>query len=182
MRYFTKPNTLLLPVNLEHTSPNLNIVNAENPSLRNFQSVEALDKLDRLLFRHYVSSTSWSTAHSNTEHMWQATVLELASHHPFLLHEILAVVAQQLARNQPINNDLVVRASHHQSIAIPLFRTAISNPTRNNCNAVINDHAPVILPYSKFHLQLLRAPFLSSLWGRPLHRGRTLETSRRGRY
>lgn len=148
LRYFTKPNTLLSPISLERRSPNFNVSNTENRPLYNPQSVKGLNELDKLLFHHYVNSTSWSIAHSNTEHMWQATVLELASQHPFLLHGILAVAALHLAHNQLANNDLVIRASHHQSIAMPLFRTAISNPTKENCDAVSEDRAPVVFIYS----------------------------------
>lgn len=70
--------------------------------------------------------------------IWQTTIPQLAYHHSFLKHGILACSALHLAYLQPSERRRYqLTAACHQSKALPEFRTAIASPTEENCNALI---------------------------------------------
>jgi hypothetical protein len=70
--------------------------------------------------------------------LWQTIIPQLACHHSFLKHGVLACSALHLAYCRPSERRRYqLMAACHQSIALPEFRIAIAKPTEENCNALI---------------------------------------------
>jgi hypothetical protein len=102
------------------------------------QHIDAkLDEVDRFLLRHYLNVTCWTIADLNTEIVWRTAIPELAYRNSFLLHGLLACAAIHLSSEQLHPIEYIVRATNHQKLAMPIFRAAISNPTTDNCHAVL---------------------------------------------
>ncbi|PMD43943.1 hypothetical protein L207DRAFT_525317 [Hyaloscypha variabilis F] len=98
----------------------------------------SLDEQDAQLFCHYINNTSCSISTTTTASIWQVHVPKLAAAHPFLLHGILALSALHLAHLTPTSRTpFIITANTHQSIAMPLFRTAITSVTLQNSEAVL---------------------------------------------
>ncbi|KFY02230.1 hypothetical protein O988_02303 [Pseudogymnoascus sp. VKM F-3808] len=97
-----------------------------------------LDESDSALLHHYITYTSLTlAADARTKYMWQVTVPHIASQFPFLLHGILACTALHLAYLDPgRGRELMIRGRAHQDRAMPLFRSAIESPNKDNCDAV----------------------------------------------
>jgi hypothetical protein len=97
-----------------------------------------LNDSDAQLVNHYITSTSLSISTSITKQFWKIHAPYLAIQHPFLLHGFLALSALHLAHisqsNQP---SFLISANTHQSLAMPLFRTAIANVTIANSEAIL---------------------------------------------
>ncbi|OBT77053.1 hypothetical protein VF21_02900 [Pseudogymnoascus sp. 05NY08] len=108
------------------------------PSISGLLLQSQLDGSDSTLLHHYITSTSLSLAtDARTKRVWQVTVPHIASQFPFLLHGILACAALHLAYLDPSQGkELMIRGRVHQDRAMPLFRSAIENPNRDNCDAV----------------------------------------------
>ncbi|KFY83763.1 hypothetical protein V500_09928 [Pseudogymnoascus sp. VKM F-4518 (FW-2643)] len=108
------------------------------PSISGLLLQSQLDEIDSTLLQHYITSTSLSlTTDARTKTMWQVTVPRIASQFPFLLHGILACAALHLAYLDPgQGRELMIRGRVHQDRAMPLFRSAIESPNRDNCDAV----------------------------------------------
>lgn len=102
-------------------------------------SYPSLTEPDAHLFHHYITSTSLSISNNTiTKQLWQTTVPHLAHHHPFLLHGLLALSALHLAHLTPSQSaSQIIAASTHQSLAMPLFRSAITSVTLQNSEAVL---------------------------------------------
>lgn len=107
--------------------------------IRNMQDKYGLDPIDSLALEHYFYS-SWQTfsKDAQTEGIWIHVIADLAYHHRFLLHGILACTALHMAHIYPAQHQTyIVRAYAHQDSALPLFRSEIENPTTNNCDAIM---------------------------------------------
>jgi hypothetical protein len=90
--------------------------------LENFRTSALLDICENLEYRG----------------MWQTTIPQLACHHSFLKHGILACSALHLAYRRPLERRRYqLMAACHQSIALPEFRLTIAKPTKENCTALI---------------------------------------------
>ncbi|KFY15027.1 hypothetical protein V491_05804 [Pseudogymnoascus sp. VKM F-3775] len=110
----------------------------ELPSISGLLLQSQLDESDSTLLHHYITSTSLTLASdSRTKYMWQVTMPHIASRFPFLLHGILACAALHLAYIDPgQGRELMIRGRAHQDRAMPLFRSAIETPNKDNCDAV----------------------------------------------
>ena len=84
------------------------------------------------LFRHYVESTAYCITSTSTQARKSPfifTVPELAPHHPYLMHELLAITALHLDHLHPHEgNKYLKTAAEHQSQALNLFRAALQDP------------------------------------------------------
>jgi hypothetical protein len=110
-----------------------------------------LDGHDTRLLQHYITSTSLTiSTDAETTTLWQDTVPRLARQHPFLMHGILACAELHLAYLYPAEErDHVLRASMHQELAMPIFRSAIANVDKDNCHAILAfSHALVIYTWA----------------------------------
>ncbi|RFU35493.1 hypothetical protein B7463_g857, partial [Scytalidium lignicola] len=98
-----------------------------------------LSELDTLLLDHFISSTSLTLAPDTvTRGMWQSTIPQLAHQNAFLMHGLLACAALHLAvTDSSQQRDYAIIASTHQGDAMRLFRTAITNLSKDNCDAVL---------------------------------------------
>ncbi|KAH9222172.1 hypothetical protein DL95DRAFT_286434 [Leptodontidium sp. 2 PMI_412] len=100
-----------------------------------------LDTSDAGLLKHFTTNTA-STISTNptTRLLWETTIPLLAETNVFLRHGILSCSALHLAHlhpSSPINAHLTLLASHHQDIAMPLFRQTMISVTPSNCDAVL---------------------------------------------
>lgn len=70
--------------------------------------------------------------------MWQHVVPQMAFSHgaSYLLHGLLAISALHLSRLAPERKDsLITSASTHHAVALPMFRSALSSISSQNCHA-----------------------------------------------
>ncbi|KAG4430951.1 hypothetical protein IFR05_013559 [Cadophora sp. M221] len=100
-----------------------------------------LDTSDAGLLKHFTTNTA-STISTNpaTRLLWETAIPFLAKNNIFLHHGILSCSALHLAHLHPssaINAHLTLLASHHQDIAMPLFRKTMISVTPSNCDAVL---------------------------------------------
>jgi hypothetical protein len=112
-------------------------------------------RFDHDLLHHYVTSTALTLVDRHgTEDIWAVVVPQLASCSPFLMHAILACSALHLAHKLPSQRSAhLLSARTHQDAAMPLFRRAIAQVDRWNCNAVlVFSHLLVIYSFATdFH-------------------------------
>ncbi|KAH7369743.1 hypothetical protein BKA65DRAFT_486930 [Rhexocercosporidium sp. MPI-PUGE-AT-0058] len=112
-----------------------------------------LDTSDAGLLKHFITNTAstLSTNHTTTL-LWQTTIPILAKSHLFLHHGILSCSALHLAHlhpSSPMRSKLTLLASHHQDIAMPLFRQMMTSVTPQNCDAVLAfAHLLVIISFA----------------------------------
>ncbi|OTB13676.1 hypothetical protein K445DRAFT_319893 [Daldinia sp. EC12] len=80
------------------------------------------------LFQHFIKSTSIAQADDGASiAVWRETIPDLATQHPYLLHEVLAVAALHVRSTNPEQAKILERiATEHQARAIPLFREALA--------------------------------------------------------
>ncbi|KAK6954736.1 hypothetical protein Daesc_004705 [Daldinia eschscholtzii] len=80
------------------------------------------------LFQHFIKSTSIAQADDSASiAVWRETIPDLATQHPYLLHEVLAVAALHVRSTSPEQARVLERiATEHQARAIPLFREALA--------------------------------------------------------
>ncbi|KAG0649822.1 Orsellinic acid biosynthesis cluster [Hyphodiscus hymeniophilus] len=145
LRYFTERGVVREAIPTSQTDTR--IITLTNVS----HQATTLSSSDRALLQHYVTSTSISIAHDeSSEALWQVTVPQLASQHPFLMHGILACSALHVAYKYPAQQGQhLIEASRHQSIAMPLFRSAIGNVNEDNCHSVmVFSHLLVIYSFA----------------------------------
>ncbi|KAI1104851.1 hypothetical protein F4804DRAFT_305692 [Jackrogersella minutella] len=107
---------------------------AKTPDIALARPYEALPKYSFIfndfgLYRHFAMSTAIVQADDNaTMTIWQDVIADLATQHPYLLHEILAIAALHKRSTMPDQADhLEHAAAEHQSRAIPLFREALAS-------------------------------------------------------
>ena len=91
------------------------------------------------LLEHFQASTSQELTNNATiRQVWHRDVPDLAAKHPFLMHGVLACSALHLAVINPAERQRYqLIAAHHQSIALPVFRSEIGNPNPDNCFALL---------------------------------------------
>jgi hypothetical protein len=102
------------------------------------QICNTLSNGDLVLLQHYIDFTSLTLATPETMALWQTVVPTMANDHSFLLHGILAISALHLAylNHTQVTQNTVV-AHHHQSLAMPLFRAAITTVSNKSCHAIL---------------------------------------------
>ncbi|KAF3491399.1 C6 zinc finger domain-containing protein [Arthroderma uncinatum] len=95
---------------------------------------------DLELLHHYTTftyKTLPSGAAGAHHELWQIQVVRLGFEHEFLLRGILAVSALHLACLNPSRQEeLALRASSHQSIAVQFFHEALNRVDPHNCVAI----------------------------------------------
>ncbi|GLA45928.1 hypothetical protein AnigIFM63604_007887 [Aspergillus niger] len=101
-----------------------------------------LDSMDSALLDHYLRHTYQSfTTNQETDKIWRLVVPELAYKNVFLLHGLLACTSLHRAHMSSGHTNqekvFLLRAYHHQEIALPQFRYAIEHPTEDNCHAIL---------------------------------------------
>jgi hypothetical protein len=111
---------------------------SEAPSLVSEISLPP-DFSDIALFNHFRQSTYHDLGSGEASRtIWQTSIPELSNDHDFLRHGILACSALHLAHLQPDNRRRYqMSAACHQARALPQFRAAVANLTRENCNAIL---------------------------------------------
>jgi hypothetical protein len=134
LRYFTKDEPTKGP---PIYTPNA----AAIPFILNYEvhRPTVLDESDTVLLGHFIASTSVSIAHDKqSQTVWQCAAPKLAYRDPFLMHGILACSALHLAYKNPTEEgEYLIKASTHQDIAMPLFRSAIAKVDEQNCHSIL---------------------------------------------
>ncbi|KAL4733939.1 hypothetical protein BDV11DRAFT_199223 [Aspergillus similis] len=124
LQYFTQPATLV---------PSGNNVALSHAHLRH---------TDAELLTHYLTTThrTFITSPETTD-VWQNAIPTLAFQHPFLLHGLLACTALHKAylfkHNSQVAKEYRFLAYSHQALALPEFRSAVEDPTEDNCCAIL---------------------------------------------
>jgi Orsellinic acid/F9775 biosynthesis cluster protein D/Fungal specific transcription factor domain len=95
--------------------------------------------LDFRLLEHFQACTCHEVGYDvASREVWHTDVPVLAAKHPFLMHGILACAALHLAfGNLRERRRYKLIAAHHQSMALPSFRSEIANPSEDNCFALL---------------------------------------------
>jgi hypothetical protein len=108
-----------------------------------------LDVNDLELLHFYTTTTSFTLSNRpELQEIWQQVVPRIAFTHQFLLHGILAFAALHLARSQPERKTpLYTEASAHHDVGLRMFRAAMLNITRQNCDACLA-FSTIIAAYS----------------------------------
>ncbi|VUC25115.1 unnamed protein product [Clonostachys rosea] len=88
------------------------------------------------LLQHFQTST-FKTIVRGEEDLWRFTIPQIAASHQFLMHAILACSALHLAAKHPLQQQYLICAYKHQSIAMPMFRDAVAKVTEDNCHAIL---------------------------------------------
>ncbi|PSR75099.1 hypothetical protein BD289DRAFT_379601 [Coniella lustricola] len=93
---------------------------------------------DLELMHHYTMTTAPTLPRAKTAlHVWQQLVPQLATRHPFLVHQVLAMAAFHKAYLQPDRrSEYSLLASQHQNHAIEGIRSHLSGITEQNCHAL----------------------------------------------
>lgn len=110
-----------------------------------------LNQTDNILLQHFVNSTcNTISTDGTTKELWQVIVPQLAESHPFLMHGILACAALHIAHSNPSERRAyLIIASSHQDLAMPMFRFAITNVNKENCDAAfVFSHLMVIYSFA----------------------------------
>jgi len=91
------------------------------------------------LLEHFQQHTYLDLGYSSTtKELWRTVIPELALHHPFLKHGLLACSALHLAHLNPkARQRHQLTAAYYQHKALPEFRLAIGNVNESNCNALL---------------------------------------------
>ncbi|KAK1975010.1 hypothetical protein LZ30DRAFT_754406 [Colletotrichum cereale] len=121
------PRTLALPP----TEPTL-------PSLLNASDLE--------LLHHYMCHTAITLGDAR---VWREHVPKLGFQHHYVLHMVLAISAQQLARLRPAQaNYYEALAERHSTSALPVMTSLITQLSKDNCQALY--HTTVLVCLSAF--------------------------------
>lgn len=92
---------------------------------------------DLELLHFYTTVTCFTlTDKPERQHVWQHVIPKIAFSHHFLLYGILSISALHLSHLASERRDsLVVDASTYHTTALPMFLSALSNISSQNCNA-----------------------------------------------
>ncbi|KAL5334991.1 hypothetical protein BJX70DRAFT_391020 [Aspergillus crustosus] len=139
LRYFTSPDSatagLGTPVSLSHSGFSCTDIHIPE----NTRSV--LHITDTSLLTHYFTATHHTfITGPETTHLWASVIPTLATQHDFLLHGLLACTALHKAYLSPdadTKRQYTLLAYKHQAIALPEFQLTITNPTEENCHALL---------------------------------------------
>lgn len=93
---------------------------------------------DLELMHHYATTTYQTLPRSDeAENIWQVELPKMAFKHPFLMHQILAILGCHLAYQQPHDRPKYsLQALCHQSDALLGLRIALTEITAENCHAL----------------------------------------------
>ncbi|KAI0472104.1 hypothetical protein GGR56DRAFT_682502 [Xylariaceae sp. FL0804] len=113
---------------------------------------------DFALFHHFIKSTAVDHADDDaTAAVWSGPVADMATRHPYLLHQVLALAALHRRAACPEQAEALGRtAAEHQLRAIPLFRDALAAMTDEEDDVLpLFTCACLIVPY---HFAAARDP------------------------
>ena len=100
----------------------------------------ALAAKDLELLHHYYTTTSLTLSEQQpAQKAWQTVIPQLAFSHPLVAHGLLATASLHLSRlrdNSTEKELFLNRAASHLNTGIALFRDAVQNITRQNCDAL----------------------------------------------
>jgi len=101
------------------------------------------------LLHFYTTTTCFTlSAISERQQLWQNVVPQMAFTHHFLLYSLLAFSALHLALLQPDRKtSLSAQASAYHNVGLRLFRVAVSDITRDNCDACFA-YASILVVYT----------------------------------
>ncbi|KAI9172817.1 Sterol uptake control protein [Paramyrothecium foliicola] len=93
---------------------------------------------DFKLLHHWNVETAESLApNSSLQRAMREVIPLLAINHEYLMHALLAVASLHKAYLRPIEAEKYeLQATHHQNLALPLYRTALACVTEVNCHAL----------------------------------------------
>lgn len=94
--------------------------------------------LGDLELMHHFTATTWQTLPQGykRQEVWQLEVPRLALEHEAVMHQLLAISAYHLAHlHAERRTDFLIRASHHQNLAIGGLRSILPDITEANCHA-----------------------------------------------
>ena len=109
-----------------------------------------LETDDLELLHHYSTATYISFVDgARTTGAWQTTLPRLAFEYPFLMHGILAVSALHVASLKPdCQQEWIKKASTHESLALPTFRSALPSVNEQSAPAVFA-FSSLVVPYTQ---------------------------------
>ncbi|KAF2964358.1 hypothetical protein GQX73_g9200 [Xylaria multiplex] len=90
------------------------------------------------LMHHYTTTTCQKMPRANELlRLWQIEIPRLAAHHPYLMHQILAVAAYHRAYLHPADRDsFELEALRHHSNTVKSFHKAIQHLNEESCHTV----------------------------------------------
>jgi Fungal specific transcription factor domain/Fungal Zn(2)-Cys(6) binuclear cluster domain len=95
---------------------------------------------DLELLHHFVTVTCMTiTNHrgAETDEVWRVHVVKDALSHDWLMRGVLALAALHLSRSRPERAEyFLLQSTTYQTVALAGFRSAMTNLTEENCNAV----------------------------------------------
>ncbi|PYH93899.1 hypothetical protein BO71DRAFT_354376 [Aspergillus ellipticus CBS 707.79] len=106
-------------------------------------SIQAgLNTMDTALLEYYFQHTYKTfTRDEETDRIWRLVIPSMTHQNRFLLHGMLACTSLHrayMSTGDPTRKKTyLLRAYHHQDIALPQFRYAIEQPNRDNCDAIL---------------------------------------------
>ena len=112
-------------------------------------NVPTLDLSTLELLHHYSTSTYRTLVDGvRNGEAWQYWFPQLAFGHDFLMHSLFGLSALHLADLLPQRRqELFIKASTHESLALPSFRLSLSDLNEQNCHADFA-FAAFIIPYT----------------------------------
>ncbi|KAF2666303.1 hypothetical protein BT63DRAFT_428070 [Microthyrium microscopicum] len=95
---------------------------------------------DMHLMHHFCTSGASALAYGkNIGFVWRDYIPKIAIQHQYLMHGLLAVAAAHLRWMEPYNRaKWNILCSHHQALALPPFRQALQQLSRENCEAAFS--------------------------------------------
>lgn len=147
LRYFTQPVPSSCQVETQKTS----LATLQNVREENNASTEScymsllrekytLNSSASFILEHYFSLAykNFMVDDDGSERIWLDIVPRLALDNYFLMYGILACTALHMAYLDPSKREAyTLQACAYQDDAIPLYREAMKNPSRQNCNAIV---------------------------------------------
>jgi hypothetical protein len=139
-----------------------------------------LSPADTQLLQHYMNNVSAIHRRPTMAHLARTTVVDIASHHPFLLHALLAAAAHIKALSAPSGGPVyfsaLAQAAEHENASINLFNNTIPQITRENFEAVfMYTLMTAVFVFASFnpilhtHAPQQRRKLVSSGWIKTLH-------------
>lgn len=108
-----------------------------------------LNLVDLSLMHHWTISTADTISnHSNIQQLWRINIPHLATHHPFLMHGLLAISALHLrsTTEDPVKSaHFLSTAAHHHEHAVRGIAACLSRINQENCDALVVSSCLVVI-------------------------------------
>ncbi|CCX05264.1 Similar to Sterol uptake control protein 2; acc. no. Q12151 [Pyronema omphalodes CBS 100304] len=120
-------------------------------ALRPFQNAhqiqESLNLFDLSLMHQWSVSTSDTLSNNKSiQDLWRYQIpAQLAVHHPFLMHSLLAVSALHLHTTENKGNNYIEIAARHQEHAVRGMAACLAHISRENCDALVVSSCLVVI-------------------------------------